>query len=60
MRESGNNMYNSPMVLRTSFAAGGLVVLPRTGLDVIWLLLAACALVGAGMALVRIAPRSQA
>jgi len=53
-------MYNSPMVLGTSFAAGSLVALPRTGLDVVWLVLAACALIGAGMAVLRIMPRRQA
>ncbi len=60
MTESGDSVYNNPMVLGTSFFAGGLAVLPRTGLDALWLVLGAVALIGAGMALLRIVPRRQA
>jgi len=40
-------------------AGGGGVALAATGLNVVWLLLAGFALLGAGLALLRIVPRRQ-
>jgi hypothetical protein len=53
-------MYHSPLALSAGTAAGGVALLPRTGLDVLWFVLAACALIGAGTALLRILPRRSA
>jgi 4-hydroxybenzoate polyprenyltransferase len=52
-------MYNSPAAVSAA-SAGALGGLAATGLNVIWLLLAAFALLGAGMALMRLVPRREA
>ncbi|MBA2389637.1 MAG: hypothetical protein H0V67_05210 [Geodermatophilaceae bacterium] len=51
-------MYNNPVAALGT--AGGVGFLPYTGLELSWLLLAAFALVAAGLAVMRIVPRSQA
>jgi len=53
-------MYHSPLALSAGTAAGGVALLPRTGLDVVWFVLAAFALIGAGTALLRVLPRRSA
>ena len=50
-------MYDKALV---SGAAATMATLPRTGLDTMWLVIAAFALLMAGGALLRIAPRRQA
>ena len=40
-------------------AAGGTAALAATGLNVVWILLAAFALLGAGLALLRMVPRRE-
>ena len=51
-------MYNSPA---TAAGAGTTAIggLAMTGLNVVWLLLAAFALLGAGMAVMRLVPRRE-
>lgn len=51
-------MYNSPAVASAG-AAGTAGTLAMTGLNVVWLLLAAFALLGAGMAIMRLVPRRE-
>ena len=59
--ESGEKrMYHSPLALSAGTAVGGVALLPRTGLDVVWFVLAAFALIGAGTALLRVLPRRSA
>ena len=49
-------MYNNPTALIGAPAAGGITALSTTGLNVAWLLLAAFALISAGVALLRLLP----
>jgi LPXTG-motif cell wall-anchored protein len=53
-------MYHSPLALSAGTAVGGVALLPRTGFDVVWFVLAAFALIGAGTALLRVLPRRSA
>lgn len=46
--------------ITTLGAAAGAGALPFTGLNVIWLLLAAFALVAAGLAILRVVPKTEA
>jgi len=50
-------MYNTAGAAGTAATVGGLAA---TGLNVMWLLLAAFALLGAGMAIMRLVPRREA
>jgi 4-hydroxybenzoate polyprenyltransferase len=52
-------MYNSPAGAGAG-AVGTIGGLAATGLNVMWLLLAAFALLGAGMAIMRLVPRREA
>lgn len=52
-------MYNSFGVASASLGAGS-VGLAATGMNLVWLVLAAFALLGAGQALLRLAPRREA
>ena len=49
-------MYNNPTALIGAPAAGRITALSTTGLNVAWLLLAAFALISAGVALLRLLP----
>jgi len=49
-------MYNNPTGVVAAPAAGGITALASTGLNVVWLLLAAFALISAGVALLRLLP----
>lgn len=50
-------MYNQTAVLGTTFTAG---MLPFTGFNVVWFVLAGFALLATGTALLRLVPRRQA
>jgi hypothetical protein len=52
-------MYNCTTATTAACAAGG-GGLATTGLNIVWLLLAAFALLGAGMAVMRLVPRREA
>jgi len=52
-------MYTTHGALGATGAAGGGAVLALTGLNVLWLLLAGFALLGAGLALLRMIPRRE-
>lgn len=51
-------MYNCTTATTGACAAGG--GLATTGLNIVWLLLAAFALLGAGMAVMRLVPKREA
>jgi hypothetical protein len=53
------DMYNSPAAASAAGTAGTVGGLAMTGLNVVWLLLAAFALLGAGMAVMRLVPRRE-
>ena len=52
-------MYISHGAVGATAAAGGGIALATTGLDVVWIVLAGFALLGAGLALMRIVPRPE-
>jgi hypothetical protein len=52
-------MYTTHGTAGATAAAGSGAALAATGLNVVWLLLAAFALLGAGLALLRIVPRRE-
>jgi hypothetical protein len=52
-------MYTAHGTAGVTAAAGGGAALAATGLNVVWILLGAFALLGAGLALLRMVPRRQ-
>jgi hypothetical protein len=52
-------MYTTHGAAGATAAAGGGAALAVTGLNVVWIMLAAFALLGAGLALLRIVPRPE-
>jgi len=53
-------MYTAHGTAGVAAAAGGSTALAATGLNIVWVLLGAFALLGAGLALLRMIPRREA